>query len=158
MYRNRTQKSISKAKLNFYANKIRNLKSSDPSLWHRGIQLIANRVKGSPVINVPGISPMNNDGIANHINMNFAKITQSRPSIDINDLHAFLPAKTPCKIEEYVMYEQLCRINPYKSPGPDCIPNRIIKDFACELSIPLTDIFNTSLKDGVVPHIWKTLL
>ena len=41
------------------------------------------------------------------------------------------------------------------SPGPDQLPNKIVKEFAFELSIPLTNILDTSLRSGVVPTQWK---
>ena len=42
-----------------------------------------------------------------------------------------------------------------KSGGPDCIDPRLIMEFAYELSFPLTEIFNCSLTEGIVPNIWK---
>ena len=48
---------------------------------------------------------------------------------------------------------KLAKLN--KSGGPDCIPPRLIKEFSYELCFPLTEIFNCSLCEGVVPDIWK---
>ena len=42
-----------------------------------------------------------------------------------------------------------------KSTGPDGLPGKLIKEFACEFSAPVTDIFNSSLVEGCVPQIWK---
>ena len=39
--------------------------------------------------------------------------------------------------------------------GADMIPAKIIKEFAYELSVPLTDILNSSFAEGVVPTQWK---
>ena len=39
--------------------------------------------------------------------------------------------------------------------GPDSIPPRIIKEFAYELTEPVTKIFNTSLSTCEVPILWK---
>ena len=47
------------------------------------------------------------------------------------------------------------KLNARKAAGPDGLPGRLIKEFACELSIPVTDIFNSSLREGVVPQVWK---
>ncbi|KAI8484622.1 hypothetical protein Bbelb_375630 [Branchiostoma belcheri] len=47
------------------------------------------------------------------------------------------------------VYSHLQATNTYKSPGPDNIPSCILKEFACELSTPLCDLFNTSLKEGI---------
>ena len=53
------------------------------------------------------------------------------------------------------MYEALRKLNARKAAGPDGLPGRLIGEFACELSIPVTDIFNSSLREGVVPQVWK---
>ena len=38
-----------------------------------------------------------------------------------------------------------------KSPGPDLIPNKILKMFAFELAPVIADVYNSSLSQGVVP-------
>ncbi len=50
----------------------------------------------------------------------------------------------------------LSRINPRKAAGPDNIPGRVLKDFAAQLTDVLTDIFNTSLSQAVVPTCLKS--
>uniref|UniRef100_A0A3B1K0V6 Reverse transcriptase domain-containing protein n=1 Tax=Astyanax mexicanus TaxID=7994 RepID=A0A3B1K0V6_ASTMX len=47
------------------------------------------------------------------------------------------------------------RINARKSPGPDNIPGRVLKDCAWELAEVYTDIYNTSLSQAVVPTCFK---
>ena len=47
---------------------------------------------------------------------------------------------------------------PNKSPGPSPIPNKILKEFAAELCPVLTDIYNSSLKQGYVPAQLKESL
>ena len=49
----------------------------------------------------------------------------------------------------------LLRINPRKAAGPDNIPGRVLKDCAEELTDVLTDIFNISLSQAVVPSCFK---
>ncbi len=50
----------------------------------------------------------------------------------------------------------LSRINPRKAAGPDNIPGRVLKDCAAQLTDVLTDIFNTSLSQAVVPPCLKS--
>ncbi len=50
----------------------------------------------------------------------------------------------------------LSRINPRKAAGPDNIPGRVLKDCATQLTDVLTDIFNTSLSQAVVPTCLKS--
>ncbi len=50
----------------------------------------------------------------------------------------------------------LSRINPRKAAGPDNIPGRVLRDCAEQLTDVLTDIFNTSLSQAVVPTCLKS--
>ena len=51
---------------------------------------------------------------------------------------------------------KLNNLNINKSMGPDKIPSIILKNLSEELCEPLSIIFNKSLKEGIVPLIWKT--
>ena len=42
-----------------------------------------------------------------------------------------------------------------KTPGPDTIPNIVLKMFACELAPVIADIYNTSLSEGYLPPLLK---
>ena len=42
-----------------------------------------------------------------------------------------------------------------KASGPDLVINKILKDLAQLLSLPLKDLFNFSFEKGNVPIIWK---
>ncbi|KAK3545748.1 hypothetical protein QTP70_011319 [Hemibagrus guttatus] len=50
----------------------------------------------------------------------------------------------------------LCRVNPWKSAGPDNIPDRVLRECAEQLAEVFTDIFNISLCSAVVPTCLKT--
>ena len=53
--------------------------------------------------------------------------------------------------------EKLLRnLNIYKSPGPDCISPRILRECAQVLSSPLALFLNTSFSQGQLPCIWKS--
>jgi hypothetical protein len=49
----------------------------------------------------------------------------------------------------------LLDINPNKSPGPDGIHPKALKETAAILAKPLTKIYNASLQSGIVPDLWK---
>ena len=50
---------------------------------------------------------------------------------------------------------QLQALDIQKSVGPDGLSARFMKQVAAEIASPLTFIFNKSLQDGCVPHMWK---
>ena len=49
----------------------------------------------------------------------------------------------------------LANLNPSKSPGPDGIPARLLKETAPQLCNSLTILFNKSLNEGLFPSQWK---
>ncbi len=51
----------------------------------------------------------------------------------------------------------LSRINPRKAAGSDNIPGRVLKDCAEQLTDVLTDIFNTSLSQAIIPTCLKNM-
>ena len=53
------------------------------------------------------------------------------------------------------MHQALKSLNVSKSPGPDEIHPRILKELSYELSKPLTMLFNKSIHDGKIPDKWK---
>ena len=58
-------------------------------------------------------------------------------------------------ITEHQMYTSLKSLKTSKSPGPDEIHPRILKELANELSYPLTLLFNKTLEKGKIPAEWK---
>ena len=74
---------------------------------------------------------------------------------DINNIPIF---KSQCdniiedlNISSNDMVKALKSLKINKSPGPDSIHPRLLKELAVEISIPLTFIFNKSIKDGSIP-------
>ena len=52
--------------------------------------------------------------------------------------------------------DSLSRIKTNKAAGPDEIPNWILRDYATSLAPPVCAIFNSSLREEIVPpQLWK---
>lgn len=51
---------------------------------------------------------------------------------------------------------KLVKINTNKAIGPDGIPNWILRDGASFLSGPVCAVFNSSMREGYVPPMWKS--
>ena len=58
-------------------------------------------------------------------------------------------------IDETYVLNAIKQLNNGKAPGPDKISTMLIKDAADFIWKPLTVIFNSSLKYGAFPNIWK---
>ena len=59
-------------------------------------------------------------------------------------------------IDPFEVDKRLSSIKIHKAPGPDGIPNWLLRDFSSLLCQPLAAIFNVSIREGSVPQIWKS--
>ena len=62
---------------------------------------------------------------------------------------------TDIVITEVAVKEKLRNLNANKSPGPDRLHPRILKELAATLSIPLKVLFQKSLDTGDLPAAWR---
>ena len=94
--------------------------------------------------------------IAHELNCHFARICNELPSLNLAALSAYLPGPRPPTIDREEVYKRLRRLNASKAGHPTDVPIRLLKEFAYELSLPLTIIFNNCLNNGHFPSSWKT--
>jgi hypothetical protein len=59
------------------------------------------------------------------------------------------------KISEEMVKIKLDKLNTCKSPGPDQLHPRILKELSDILAKPINIIFNTTIKTGKIPDQWK---
>ena len=65
-------------------------------------------------------------------------------------------ATMPCiQVTTNGVSKLLSKFNHNKSTGPDDIPGRFLKEVADEIAPALSLLFNSSLKQGIVPTDWK---
>ena len=67
-------------------------------------------------------------------------------TFEIPDHYIISPESVLAKLE---------RINVNKAPGPDGLPNWVLRDFAPWLCEPLCAVFNASVREAKVPSVWK---
>ena len=70
------------------------------------------------------------------------------------------PPKTKVYIEnidinEHTVLSQLEKLNTSKSPGPDSIHSKVLKETKDSIKIPLTIIYQKSMKESKLPSQWK---
>ena len=53
------------------------------------------------------------------------------------------------------MWIKLSQIDSRKAPGPDTLPNWILRDSCAWLAEPICAIFNASVREDFVPTQWK---
>ena len=71
-------------------------------------------------------------------------------------LPTYLPAEKPPVIYHGQVHAALQKLKTSKSGHPNDLPVKLIKEFAIELTEPLTHIFNKCILDGIFPESWKT--
>jgi hypothetical protein len=60
------------------------------------------------------------------------------------------------KITEEAIAKKLLKLKIDKSPGPDSLHPRVLKEISIEISSPLKHIFEISLQQGIIPEEWRT--
>ena len=96
--------------------------------------------------------------LANRINEFLVSVSSNLPRLT-NDLAVFdvqdeIPAEYVISVMTTENALQHIKVN--KAVGPDNVPAWVLRDNASTLAAPLTALFNTSLRDGVIPALWKT--
>ena len=153
----KVQQEIAKRKKSFYKNKVQHLKNDDCRKWWN----IINQMSGRS--GKPSFFSLDRDGrtisqqeLVNSLNQFYVSVNADIPPLDSNILPAFLPAEAGVlTVQPHEVCKKLLAIKPSKVHGPGNVPCRIVKEFAYELAEPITTIFNTSLRSGIVPVVWK---
>jgi hypothetical protein len=103
--------------------------------------------------------------MADAMNKHFCNVGSSRADkIKSSTRTNFLNYMQTRIIDSFYMYDiehsEICKairnLNPKKSPGPDGITNKLIKANESSLLLPLKHIFNTAIKSGEFPTLWKS--
>nr|VZH96341.1 unnamed protein product [Spirometra erinaceieuropaei] len=58
--------------------------------------------------------------------------------------------------DEATVRKELMTLNESKSPGPDDIPPKLLKELAAELAKPFSMLFQASIEGGCLPADWKS--
>ena len=117
---------------------------------------MTNSAKSDLNIQVPGIDGSDYKSIANIISVKFSDVSADLVPLHLSKLTAYLPAEKPApQLYPWEVFAKLKKVKTNKATGPDMISPRLVKEFAYELSLPLTDILNCSFRDGNVPSQWK---
>ena len=100
-----------------------------------------------------------NDQLNKHLMQSmifFLSIASDLSPLNRKSLPAFLPSQFESpEISCWEVYCRLRKLQLHKASVKDDLPIRIIREFACELSLPVTRILNISFRQGVVPSQWK---
>ena len=160
-------------------NKVKNCVKRDKRNYEKHL---ANHVKGNPKIfwkyvnnklrskaGIPDLKTTTENGTtvasedeekAEALNKFFASVMVTEPEGPIPELlanHALpdCPSLSDVTITPDKITKKINKLPSNKSPGPDHITARILKEVAIQVAIPLAKIFNLSLQTGSLPDIWR---
>jgi hypothetical protein len=156
LLRNQVNRLSYKLRRGFCQKRINGLRRCDASNWWRETKRLTGQSNKS---DLTGLAATECNGdyeqLANRINESLQRV-----SADLNPLttHPTISGCTPSQYTIYPeeVYSKLSRINPRKAPGPDDLPNWVLKEFAFTLCDPICCIFNTSIQQATVPLQWKS--
>ncbi|XP_050728151.1 uncharacterized protein LOC127004456 [Eriocheir sinensis] len=147
--RNKVIREIKLAKRNCYPDKLQHLKESDSSKWYGQIKQLCGLNNKSSTL--PCLSHLTRQAAADEVSHHFVSICQRLPRLDVTNLPTTAPT-----IHEHQVCRKLQQCRTKRSATSIDIPMKLLKEFAPQLSTPLTSIFNASLQQAESPLDWKT--
>jgi hypothetical protein len=161
-FRNKANRVNKNLKSYFYKSKIEDLKSNDSKKWWNGVK----QITGSASSSRDSLAGLTNElcggdtkMLADKINKFFQSVSCDLPKPDKSQLDPVDPNfQVPDKyiISLTEVEKQLMQLNVRKAPGPDNLPNWILHDFPGVLAPPICAIFNSSIREGKLPQLWKS--
>ena len=133
------------------------MKQKNPGQWYsclKNLTSLDQHKREQP--NVEEIRHLPDQEQAELIAAQFAKIQNEYEPLQDGDIYVphfsetEIPRFTPAQV-----WFGLTKLSANKATAPGDVPARLIKHFAAYLAEPLTDIFNTSLRRGEYPEIYK---
>lgn len=165
-YRNKVNRVRKACRASFYTSKVEHLKQLKPKEWWREVKRISGMISFSKTTNISSQLQVENTDhlssteLANFINDSFLEPMKDFCPLTDDDLQIDPSSTSPEIIPDYVTtplstFHKLKSLNPSKAPGPDCIPNWILKDYAEILSNPISTVLNASYLEQKLPSAWK---
>ena len=148
---------VQKAKKGYYSKKIKNLANVNPKYWHRELKKLTSfdQFKSEEIV-VEDIKELSNKAQAECIADRFAAISQEFDRIKDEDIDVpqFSEYEIPqVSVEE--VRDVIAQMDSNKSNVENDIPAKVLKHFAKQICFPVTNVINTSIKQGCWPDILK---
>jgi len=155
-YRNQALRLAKTLRKRFYNAKVKHLRQSDSRNWWRQMKRFTGQSKASELSGLANsIADGDVSALADMINVSLKRVSDDlQPLSEDNEMRSIVIP------DEYIILPQtvlakLERIKIYKAPGPDELPNWLLRDYAPWLCEPVCAIFNASVREGIVPPVWK---
>ena len=150
-------KALSKAKKDFYRQNIKNLKKAKPGKWYSELKkLTSYDQQKSEGLSVESIKDLHIKEQAELIADKFAEVSQEYEKLKSEDITIpEFPNEDVPQFSVEQVKDILANMDTKKSNVKGDIPAKIFKTFATQLANPVTDVINSSLRQGIWPDIYK---
>ena len=155
--RNEATKEVRRAKRQFEKRLAKEIKNSPKGFWNYVRSKTKVKSGISDLIKDDGEKTQTDEEKADVLNNFFASVFTQEDISHIPDPEPRFDGEPlkDVKFDKEEVLKKLKNLNPSKSPGPDGLHPRVLRDAAEVLADPLTVIFNKSLEEGKVPDGWK---
>ena len=156
-YRNQVKWEVRKAARAKEEKIAREAKTNPKSFYYHMSKKLKTK-ENIPNLSKPDGSKTNSDLEKTEVLNNFFSSVFTQE--DLNTVPTFdsgtnLKSLSDVYINETQMLKALTSLNISKSPGPDLIHPRLLKEAAYQLTYPLTILFNKTIESGYLPDCWK---
>ena len=159
--RNCVNRAAVRLKFVFFQSKIAAINESGSRDWWKKIKLIMGLHRNTQPdmqSSANNIAEGDYDNLTNIMNDFFVSVSSHLPRIRNDDPVFARMDELPDQyiISVVTILDALTRVKVNKATGPDDIPAWVIRNNADVLAAPLTAIFNSSLREGILPPQWKS--
>ena len=134
---------------------VEGLKEATPGKWHKLMKQLGGVDHAARGLDVQSLKGLSDQESAEVIAEAFAAVSLEYQKLDRTKLPAFLPAGRPKTVNIIEVFKATQQQKSTKSTLPIDIPDNLRKECALDLAEPLTDIFNSCLRDGRFPSPWR---
>ena len=157
---NKATREIRKAKRNFEKKLADNIKSDSKSFYAYTRSKMKTKDRVGPLTDSDGNTITDNQEAANLLNNFFTSVFTNEDTSNLPQPVQLFTEDISQKLSKIslttdTILKSLTNLKPNKAPGVDKIMPNIVKEVAEEIVLPLTNIFQSSLDDGIVPDDWR---
>ncbi|KAK2176108.1 hypothetical protein NP493_682g00000 [Ridgeia piscesae] len=160
-YRNKVNRERKSLQRRYHERKIQALEKDHPKRWWNnitniaGIKVHCDSLQGFANSHCAGKLDVLADDVCDFLQSVTTNFTQLSPDDTFLPLGAVTSVPDTYIISVAEVTDSISWIKTKKAAGPDETPNWILRDYATTLAPPVCAIFNSSLREGIVPQLWK---
>ena len=159
--RNLVNKQSKRLQKDFLKTKVAGLSDTQPRKWWSSVKSMMGSSTPDSKSSLQTLASEHYAGdfqqLSNDLNLFFQEISSDLPRLE------YKPKQTDPVPNAYIITvsdveKRLMNIKINKAIGPDDIPNWVLRDCVSLLAPPLACIFNSCIREGYVPTMWKSAL